>query len=311
VGHHGKRGSEMDFLTAIEFSIEEPYGKAVALLDLRSKHVTVLTFLLLYMLHILYRETLLFCIITEFCFLPFLVVFVKAKEKWMVLPATILAFIAADVMKKEEYKGVIANANSKDLKVNGVYEENEKKVWNGMGLSPNVCSEDDGISKNSGLSSGGCGSGCGSGCGNAVGSAGCGGCGAGCGGGCGAIIRSGGCGGCGAGCGGCGGGCGSIIRSGGCGGCGAGCGGCGGGCGAIIRSGGCGGCGAGCGGCGGGCGAIIRSGGCGGCGAGCGGCGGGCGNMIKSGGCGGCGGGCGGEVVNEEIEYVIEEAVTA
>ncbi|XP_027914294.1 glycine-rich domain-containing protein 1 [Vigna unguiculata] len=274
VGHHGKRGSEMDFLTAIEFSIEEPYGKAVALLDLRSKHVT-------------------------------------AKEKWMVLPATILAFIAADVMKKEEYKGVIANANSKDLKVNGVYEENEKKVWNGMGLSPNVCSEDDGISKNSGLSSGGCGSGCGSGCGNAVGSAGCGGCGAGCGGGCGAIIRSGGCGGCGAGCGGCGGGCGSIIRSGGCGGCGAGCGGCGGGCGAIIRSGGCGGCGAGCGGCGGGCGAIIRSGGCGGCGAGCGGCGGGCGNMIKSGGCGGCGGGCGGEVVNEEIEYVIEEAVTA
>lgn len=38
----------MDFLTAIEFSVEEPYGKAVALLDLTSKHVMVLTFLLLY-----------------------------------------------------------------------------------------------------------------------------------------------------------------------------------------------------------------------------------------------------------------------
>jgi len=62
VGHHGKRRNEMDFLTAIEFSVEEPYGKAVALLDLRSKHVTVLTFLLLYMLHIFYRETFLFCI---------------------------------------------------------------------------------------------------------------------------------------------------------------------------------------------------------------------------------------------------------
>ncbi|BAT99399.1 hypothetical protein LR48_Vigan07g130500 [Vigna angularis] len=236
-GHHGKRGNEMDFLTAIEFSIEEPYGKAVALLDLTSKHVT-------------------------------------AKEKWMVLPAIILAFIASNVMKKEEYEGVIANANSKDWKVNGVYEENGKKVLNGMGLSPDVCSEDVGISKKSGLSSGGCGSGCGSGCGNAVESAGCGG-------GCGIMIKSGGCGGCGAGCGGCGGGCGSIIRSGGCGGCGAGCGGCGGGCGSIIRSGGCGGCGAGCGGCGGGCGSIIRGGGCGGCGGGCGGCGGGCGNMIN------------------------------
>jgi len=44
LGHHGKRRNEMDFLTAIEFSVEEPYGKAMALLDLRFKHVTVLIY---------------------------------------------------------------------------------------------------------------------------------------------------------------------------------------------------------------------------------------------------------------------------
>ena len=37
----GKRGNEMDFLTAVEFSTEDPYGKAVALLDLRSGFVMV------------------------------------------------------------------------------------------------------------------------------------------------------------------------------------------------------------------------------------------------------------------------------
>ncbi|KAK8472207.1 hypothetical protein PHAVU_002G143100 [Phaseolus vulgaris] len=242
LGHHGKRRNEMDFLTAIEFSVEEPYGKAMALLDLRFKHVT-------------------------------------AKEKWMVLPAIILAFIAANVMKKEEYEGAIAN--SKDLKVN------ERAVLNRMGLSSNVCSEEDGISKKSGLSSGSCGSGCGGGCGS----------------GCGNAVESGGCGGCGAG--GCGGGCGNMLKSGGCGGCGAG------GCGTIIKSGGCGGCGGG--GCGGGCGNMIKSGGCGGCGGGCGGCGGGCGGaggyMSKGGGCEDISGIDG--HLKEELKYVNEEAVTA
>ena len=264
--HNGKRGNEMNFLTAVEFSIEEPYGKAVALLDLRSRHVT-------------------------------------AKEKWMVLPGIILTFIASNIMKKEGYEGIIAK--SKDLKVNGPNEENEKTVLNGTGLSStNMCNEDEGITYKSEISIGGCG--------NAVES---GGCGAGCGGGCGNLIKSGGCGGCGAGCGG---GCGNLIKSGGCGGCGAGCGGCGGGCGNLIKSGGCGGCGAGCGGgCGGGCGSMLKSGGCGGCGGGCGGCGGGCGNRLESSGCGGCGGDlmdskCGiDEHFNEELKYVNEEAVTA
>ncbi|KAE9596954.1 hypothetical protein Lal_00007883 [Lupinus albus] len=251
---YGKQGNETDFLTAVEFSTEDPYGKAVALLDLKSRVV-------------------------------------MAREKWMVLPGIILAFIVSYMMKREGYEGIITK--SKDFNVN-VHEEKESEELNGVGLTfePNLI---EGVTKKSGAPSGGCGSGCGAGCGNAVQSGGCGagcgggcgnivrsgGCGAGCGGGCGNIVRSGGCGGCGAGCGG---GCGNILESGGCGGCGAGCGG---GCGNIVRSGGCGGCGAGCGG---GCGNILESGGCGGCGAGC---GGGCGNILKSGGCGGCGSGCG------------------
>lgn len=59
--HNGKRGNEMDFLTAVEFSIEEPYGKAVALLDLRSRHVTVPYFFAT-MSNIFYRGTFLFYI---------------------------------------------------------------------------------------------------------------------------------------------------------------------------------------------------------------------------------------------------------
>lgn len=42
---HVKQGNETDFLTAVEFSLEDPYGKAVALLDLKSKLVTVPYFL--------------------------------------------------------------------------------------------------------------------------------------------------------------------------------------------------------------------------------------------------------------------------
>ncbi|CAL0314136.1 unnamed protein product [Lupinus luteus] len=227
--HYGKHGNETDFLTAVEFSTEDPYGKALALLDLKSRLVV-------------------------------------AREKWMVLPGIILAFIASSMMKREGYEGIITK--SKDVNMNE-HEEKESEELNGVELTF------EGVTKKIAASSGGCGSGCGggcgSGCGNAVQS---GGCGSGCGGGCGNAVQSGGCGS------GCGGGCGNIVKSGGCRGCGTGCGG---GCGNIIRSGGCGG---GCGsGCGGGCGNIVRSGGCGGCGGGCGGCGGGCGNgnMPKSG----------------------------
>lgn len=39
--HCGKQRSEQDFMTAVEFSAEDPYGKAVALLDLKSGLVKV------------------------------------------------------------------------------------------------------------------------------------------------------------------------------------------------------------------------------------------------------------------------------
>ncbi|CAJ2647285.1 unnamed protein product [Trifolium pratense] len=170
--YHVKQGNEIDFLTAVEFSKEDPYGKAVALLDLKSK-------------------------------------LVSAKEKWMVLPGIILAFIASDIMKKEGYEGIIAKSN--DLEVSGTDEEIEKNDLDRADLSREVHSGDAGVTKKVVLSSGGCGSGCGSGCGNAVNSAGCGGCGAGgCGAGCGNMVGSGGCendnmkksSGCGGGCGG-------------------------------------------------------------------------------------------------------------
>lgn len=52
--YHVKQGNEMDFLTAVEFSIEDPYGKAVALLDLKSKLVWVPYSLASYNLQLLY-----------------------------------------------------------------------------------------------------------------------------------------------------------------------------------------------------------------------------------------------------------------
>ncbi|TXG60033.1 hypothetical protein EZV62_014606 [Acer yangbiense] len=228
-----KRRTEEDFMTAVEFSAEDPYGKPIALLDLKSGVI-------------------------------------KVKEEWFVLPGILSAFIFSDTLKKEGYDGFTVDeenmkeVNSEIQSVNGeegmqtnliTSVENKRKV--NMDMANMV--------KSGGC--GGCGaSGCGSGCGNMVKSGGCGG--GGCSGECGNMVDSGGCGGCGAGgCGGCGGGCGNMVNGGGCGGCGAGgCGGCGSGCGNMVKSGGCGGCGAA------GNGNTVKSGGCsGGCGGGCGG----------------------------------------
>ncbi|KAI4328100.1 hypothetical protein L6164_020485 [Bauhinia variegata] len=107
---------ETDYLTAVEFSVEDPYGKAVALLDLRSR-------------------------------------FVKAKEKWMVLPGIILAFIISNILRKDGYEGFIAT--SKDLKINA---EAEKEI--GVESNGNAASLDTGIQEKTELSSGGNGSRC-------------------------------------------------------------------------------------------------------------------------------------------------------
>ncbi|EEF35141.1 DNA binding protein, putative [Ricinus communis] len=219
--------------TLVEFSTEDPYGKAMALLNLKSGTV-------------------------------------KVKEEWLVLPMIISAFILANILKNEGYGGFILRGGSlKELdgdveKVSGLHEEAEQ-------INQSNSTEVIARLNVDAVKSGGCGGGCGSGCRHMVKSGGCGsGCGGGCGG-CGSMVNSGGCGsGCGGGCGGCGsmvnsggcgsgcgggcGGCGSMVNSGGCGsGCGGGCGGCGsmvnsGGGGSfalgnMVESGGCGGCG--------------------------------------------------------------------
>ncbi|KAH7848071.1 hypothetical protein Vadar_033476 [Vaccinium darrowii] len=239
-----KHRSERDFVTLVEFSAEDPYGRAITLFDFKSG-------------------------------------IFKVKEEWMVLPGIILAFILSDTLREKGYKG-LENCEfgnkliaKKDVALN-VETANRKRVTPEKATA--TTEGRDSECKNALLSGGGTalksagcgGGGCGGGCGNMVKS---GGCGSGCGGKCGNMVNSGGCGsGCGGGCGntvnnsGCEGGkCGKMVDSGG--GCGSGCGS---GCGNMVKSGGCGS------GCGGNCGNKVNS---GGCGSGCG--GGGCGGKAS------------------------------
>ncbi|KAG2696055.1 hypothetical protein I3760_07G041000 [Carya illinoinensis] len=197
-----KHRSEHNFMTAVEFSMEDPYGKAVALFNLKSGIFKVL-------------------------------------EEWMVVPGIIATFILTDIFKKGGYDGFAVNCedmgtDSPTEIIKGFGEEGKSanlttSIASEVELNEDIAKGNGATAENGSLSSGGCGGACGSGCGNALKSGGCGGCGAGCGSGCGNMVKSGGCGGCGAGCGG---GCGNMVKSSGCGGCGSsGCGGCGGGCG--------------------------------------------------------------------------------
>ncbi|CAH9086841.1 unnamed protein product [Cuscuta epithymum] len=204
--HHENQRSENEFMTAVEFSAENPYGKTVAMVDLKFGIINV-------------------------------------KEEWFLFPGTITAFILCDILRKEGYDSF--SAGGKNLKNNcsnnGVAYDEDSGL-NTQVAKDKVAFPSGGgcggaygsMIKSSGCAAGGCGSACGS----MMKSSGCaaGGCGGGCGG-CGSNLQSGGCGGCGSG--GCGG-CGSNLQSGGCGGCGSGgCGGCGGGCGSmttIIRT---------------------------------------------------------------------------
>ncbi|KAK4769183.1 hypothetical protein SAY86_027333 [Trapa natans] len=235
---HGKQ-TDKNFVTAVEFSTEYPYGEAVALIDLKSGSIKVK------------KEALLSALVTS-------------------------AFIISDALKNEGYHALAVGQESLKINGGGAEETNDSVIKTkpsqvtssvdsvaGLSLNTNTGEETRVVPITEGLPSaagcgGGCGSGCGGGCGNMVKSGGCGsgcggGCGSGCGGGCGNMVKSGGCGSsCG---GGCGSGCGGIAKNsgaGGCGGCGGGCGGCGGNwAGNSAKSGGCGGCGAG------GCGAIL------------------------------------------------------
>uniref|UniRef100_A0A5B7BIP7 Glycine-rich domain-containing protein 1 n=1 Tax=Davidia involucrata TaxID=16924 RepID=A0A5B7BIP7_DAVIN len=190
--HCEKRRNEEDYVTVVEFSGEDPYGKAVALLDLKSG-------------------------------------FFKVKEEWLVLVGFTVAFILSDILRKEGHKGLtVTGENFKESdhlsqEVDWCHDEGKRTnlttaIEKEVGLNVDVANGNALISEKGGACSGGCGGGCG----NAVKSGGCGGCGAGHGN----TVKSGGCG---SGCGGCGsGGCGNMVKSSGCGGCGSGCGGCGG-----------------------------------------------------------------------------------
>ncbi|VAH55372.1 unnamed protein product [Triticum turgidum subsp. durum] len=322
-------------VTAVKFSAEHPYGKAVALVDTESE-------------------------------------FISVDEDWFLLPWIAISFLFLNSIGKDGAKLIEGAMVQKAETVETDTTVVSQTVKGGAagatagsaqcgacgtaGGGDMVMASDKAGHASSVIASakvadskcGGCGSGCGGGCGVSVvtmsyknGHASCGivaggenghiestGCGSGCGSSCGGNMviesskegktKSGGCGS------GCGGGCGGMLiehsktsctKSSGCGS------GCGGGCGSMVmegsktgfaKSGGCGsGCGGGCGsGCGGGCGGmaiegskagIAKSSGCGS------GCGGGCGAMViegskigfaKSGGCGaGCGGGCGAMVM--------------
>ncbi|EOX91856.1 Uncharacterized protein TCM_000919 [Theobroma cacao] len=222
--HCEKKRNEGDFMTAVEFSAEHPYGTAVALLDLKSG-----------------------CL--------------KAKEKWFVLPGLISAFILSHILKRKGHIGLTIDVkNTKEVDSATEVEndhvnptasietevnlDGDVTLENAMIPKKDSCNGDYGGEKGNEVKSGGCG-GCGAECGNMVKSGGCGGCsagcsggcGSGCGGGCGSMVNSSGCGA------GCGGGCGSRVNSSGCGGCG----GCGAGCGSRVKSTGCGGCSLSCG----------------------------------------------------------------
>lgn len=86
--HCERKRSENDFMTAVEFSAEDPYGKAVALFDLKFG-------------------------------------FLKVKEEWMVLPGILLGFILSDILRKEGYDGFTVNEENVEMD-NGCYEESEK-----------------------------------------------------------------------------------------------------------------------------------------------------------------------------------------
>ncbi|CAO2828718.1 unnamed protein product [Amaranthus hypochondriacus] len=238
--HCEKQRSEQDFMTAVEFSRDHPYGRAVALIDFKHR-------------------------------------IFKVKDTWMILTGITLAYILSNMLRTEcGFTSKVCHEENKvsavspTVETEALMEAGVQMVDEGSGnATHDVC--------DGGGCGSGCGSGCGHLAARCGGCGGCGGCGSmaakcgGCGG-CGGDISAGsggygGCGGCGsmaAKCGGCGG-CGGDISagSGGYGGCG--------GCGSMAAK--CGGCGGGkcrghmaarCGGCGGGCG----GGKCGGCGGG-------------------------------------------
>ncbi|XP_056863090.1 glycine-rich domain-containing protein 1 isoform X2 [Raphanus sativus] len=272
--HCAKRRSEEDFMTLVEFSKQHPYGKAVALLDLKFGSI-------------------------------------EAKENWLVLPGIVSAFILNTHLKKGGSNGFDTTtkmAQQECLKSNVLKEESketrlvatvETKVKGnttngqtvaaiiapekGSGCGGGGCSGECGNMVKAAMASG-CGSGCSGVCGDMMKATNASGCGSGCSGECGDMMKSTKASGCG---GGCSGECGEMMKATKASGCGGG--GCSGECGDMVKAANASGCG---GGCSGECGDMVKAAKASGCG---GGCSGECGNMVKAAKAGGCGGGCSGE----------------
>ena len=81
-------------MTAVEFSAEHPYGKAVALLDLKSGCLKVGQLLIRRTKYTIIKEGITY-------FFNFLIKIEQAKEEWFILPGLISAFILSHILKKK------------------------------------------------------------------------------------------------------------------------------------------------------------------------------------------------------------------
>ncbi|XP_059629772.1 glycine-rich domain-containing protein 1-like [Cornus florida] len=118
-----KEKNERDFMTIVEFSEENPYGKAVALLNLETG-------------------------------------FLKVEEQWLVLPGITVAFILSDILKKEGYDcftSKIENSRETD----GTFDKDVEVMLKGGCGHENMAKCFSGWNKTG--SCGGCGVSCGGG----------------------------------------------------------------------------------------------------------------------------------------------------
>lgn len=224
-------------MTAVEFSAENPYGKAVALLNLKSGFLQVC--LLLLLLFVFYKMQ---SFSEYFCHYADIPLFdEQIKEEWLVLPGLLLAFIVSHIWRKEGHVGFNIHNTEDEKQVDNAFMEDVKRFpdearkTNHSAALQRVAGVHEVDKKGTGMilkedctCCGEC-SDCGlcAGCVDAsvedtdkckapIGGSTCGRCDGGYSQK--DMVKSGGCGGCGGGGGGCGGGC----RSGGGGGCGGG-----------------------------------------------------------------------------------------
>ncbi|KAF3787175.1 Glycine-rich domain-containing protein 2 [Nymphaea thermarum] len=126
--YHKKQKNEQDFITIVEFSSEYPYGKALALFNLKSG-------------------------------------FLKINQDWFVFPGLVLAFILSDTLRKDGKlkfitNGITNGCTLESLASEGAIISDLGKKYDGTYGQENVVK--------SGACSGGCSGSCGSACNTAV-----------------------------------------------------------------------------------------------------------------------------------------------